>query len=855
MKASTLNKLPLPIAKVLSDRSSFTNALFSRPESLSALLPYDEFLTADSLYLLKDGSLGAVFQLELLEHEPMISKRIIEAVDGLKSFFSLPENCTLQFLFDQSFISTFDQQIADIESQFSDGHSVSNILFQERMHSTKESCSKRNEVSPMRRKLFLSIRYFPNLIKTRKAKDYLAKGEVTLYQELKEFTFELNAFKSILKSLEMSSPLKLNKLGATELLDFLRRFFNPVTYYKRSFASFNKNIPISDQFLYNSPVLDFSGIEREGTKSRTLSLKTSPLYAYHGGMAYFLKIPFPFKLSLNFSFPTKSKTKFFFDTKEFFLEHGTTAKSRLQKEEIKEIQEQLARNDRCLHLTFSVIIEGETEEELNNREKEICQIFNNELDCEVITEKDIGLGLTLNSLPLCYSPDADFSTQRAIRILRSDASKFIPIFDSFRGMKKPLSLFKSRENNLVPFSLLENETSNHTVVLADTGSGKSAFVIESIIAAKRMSPEPLIFIIDKKSSYSMLAEYFDGDLTVFDRNTNVPFSPFRGVYDEEKIAFLTKLISSAVLLTSPSFELESEHQAAITKALKLAYLKKCDRKGLTYLDGQLVKQETDEEVELSMEDFIVELGSLSDEKNERSREIIDILLSKLRPFYSDGVYAKFFNGGDRQKGKSKLFYIYDLDALDGDPVLQTLMTMAVIEEIRRILSLPENQGRTGFLIMEEFAMLGRNNPAFRDFAIDFAETMRKRGCWLITLTPRPQNYFELEVGKAFWSVASNYVFLQMNSDNVDFILEKSSLLDEASGEIVRSLKTIKGKHSEIFFTNKNKTIQGAFCYAQTPMGRWLSPTNASDTREALKALKKFEDKWEALDYLVKNFPH
>ena len=157
--------------------------------------------------------------------------------------------------------------------------------------------------------------------------------------------------------------------------------------------------------------------------------------------------------------------------------------------------------------------------------------------------------------------------------------------------------------------------------------------------------------------------------------------------------------------------------------------------------------------------------------------------------------------------------------------------------------------------MEEFAMLGRNNPAFRDFAIDFAETMRKRGCWLITLTPRPQNYFELEVGKAFWSVASNYVFLQKNSDNVDFILEKSSLLDEASGEIVRSLKTIKGKHSEIFFTNKNKTIQGAFCYAQTPMGRWLSPTNASDTREALKALKKFEDKWEALDYLVKNFPH
>lgn len=855
MKALKLNDLPLPITKALGDRSIFTNALFTRPDSLSALLPYDEYLEKEKLYLLKDGSLGVVYEAELLEHEPMTSKQIVESVEALKPFFSLPENCTLQFIYDQALVSSLDAQITTIETSYPEAHPVSKVLHQERMDLLRDSCLKQDEQSPLRRKLYLAIRYFPKIIKQRKVKDYLDRGEVTLYREMKEFVFELNTFKGVLKTIETSTPMKIKKLEAENLLDVLRRFFNPKTYYKRSFAPFNKNVPFSDQFIYNSPTLDFEGIEREGIKSRTLTLKTSPLYAYPGGMAYFLTLLFPFKLSLNFSFPTKAQTKTFFDAKEFFLEHGATAKARLQREEIKEVQEQLARNDRCLKLTFNVIIEGETEEELNDREQEICNIFNNKLDCEVIKESDIGLGLTLNALPLCYAPDADFSTQRAIRILRSDAVKFIPIFDSFRGTKTPLSLFLSRENNLAPVSLLENETSNHTAILADTGSGKSAFVIELLIAAKRLSPEPIVFIIDKKSSYSMLSEYYDGDLTVFDRNASVPFSPFRGVYDEEKIAFLTKLISSAVTLTSPSFQIESEHQSAITKALKLAYLKKCDQKGLTYLDGKLIRQDSDEEVELTMEDFVIELGSLNDEKNERSREITDTLLSKLRPFYGDGVYAKFFNGGERKKGKSKLFYIYDLDALDSDPVLQTLMTMAVIEEIRRILSLPENQGRTGFLVMEEFAMLGRNNPGFRDFAIDFAETMRKRGCWLITLTPRPQNYFELEVGRAFWSVASNYVFLQMNPDNVDFIKEKSSLLDEATAEIVRSLVTVNGKHSEIFYTNKNKTVQGAFRYAQTPMRRWLSPTNAKDAREAIKALEKFEDKWEALDYLVKNFPN
>ena len=369
-----------------------------------------------------------------------------------------------------------------------------------------------------------------------------------------------------------------------------------------------------------------------------------------------------------------------------------------------------------------------------------------------------------------------------------------------------------------------------------------------------MSPEPLVFIIYKKCSYSMIAEYYDGELTIFDRNVDIPFSPFRGVYDEEKIAFLTKLISSAVQLTSPSFLLESEHQTATTKALKLAYLKKRDRQGLTYLEGELFKQDTGEAVELSMEDFIVELDSLSDGNKERVREVVDPFLSKLRPFYDDGVYAKFFRGRIKQEKKSKFFYIYDLDALDGDTTLQTLMTMAVIEEIRCILALPENQGRTGFLVMEEFAMLGRNNPTFRDFAIDFAETMRKSGCWLITLKPRSQNYFDLEVGKAFWSVASNFVFLQINPDNVDFVSKDSSLLDEATMKVVRALRTVKGEYAEIFFTNKSKTKQGAFRYRQTTLDRWMSPTNAKDAREAIKALERFENKWEALDYLAKTFP-
>ena len=81
------------------------------------------------------------------------------------------------------------------------------------------------------------------------------------------------------------------------------------------------------------------------------------------------------------------------------------------------------------------------------------------------------------------------------------------------------------------------------------------------------------------------------------------------------------------------------------------------------------------------------------------------------------------------------------------------------------------------------------------------------------------------------------------------------MIDEANREIIRSLRTINGKYAEVFYMNKKKTRQGAFRYRQTPIDRWMSPTNAKDAAEAIRALEKFDNKWEALDYLAKKYPN
>ena len=152
-------------------------------------------------------------------------------------------------------------------------------------------------------------------------------------------------------------------------------------------------------------------------------------------------------------------------------------------------------------------------------------------------------------------------------------------------------------------------------------------------------------------------------------------------------------------------------------------------------------------------------------------------------------------------------------------------------------------------------MFGRDNPTASQFIIDAAETFRKLGYWLISLTPRPQNYFELDAGRAMWGVADNFIFLQMSADNVRYLTEKSSLLDEASTEIIKSLKTKRSEYAEIYYMNKKKTVQGAFRYFQTPLDKWLAPTSAKSANAAAKALERFNDnKWKALAYLAKHYP-
>lgn len=818
------------IESTLASRKQFVRALFERPDSFAKILPYEEYLKEAGMFVLRDGSLGAVFEVGLIEHEPVEAQHLVDIVDGLKSWFFLPENCTLQILFDQGHIPARDPVWDFKNTGFTKAHPVSKSLYEERLKLFKSFCEGKHRLSPLKRQALLSIRYFPERTKMNSILRLMERGERLLFDSMNEMTLEVSEFSQILAQFMESSKVPLKRVDGPKLVDFLRRFFNPKEYLERDFAPFNPHISISEQIVYAGLTGTLEGLEREGLKTRTISIKTSPRRVTPGGMANFLQLNFPFRLSLNFSFPKAAKVKSYFDMKEFFLQNSPSARAKRQQQELKSIQERLAHDERCLFMTFSVVVEGENDEVLSQRSRAIAGVFHNDLECEVIKEEMIGFGLCLNALPLFYTPAADQSSQRFIRIMNKDATKLLPVFDSYRGMENPMQLYLSRENNLVRFSWFANPISNHTAILGDTGSGKSKFALDCVQAAKLKSPEPIVFVIDKRASCEALCQEFDGNLSVFDPKREMPFSPFRGIFDDAKVQFLTKLILTAIKLTSTSFELESHHLAIVSRSLKEAYLRRAREKGIAYKDGELIEADSENEVSVSMDDVIAAMAGLtSEEEFESLKEQIEDLITRLMPFYGDGVYAPYFRGqGKTKKGNKKRLYAYDLEALDSDETLKVLMSMCVIHEIMTIMAEPESLKCGGVLYIEELGCLGKDNPIVGEFVVEAAQRMRKMGFFLIGVAPNPRIYFETEAGKAIWGGADNFFFLKMSPDNVRYLKENSSLLGSAALEVVGSLETRMNEYAEVFYTDKNGAHQGAFRYVQSHLDRETSVNSERD---------------------------
>jgi hypothetical protein len=676
----------------------------------------------------------------------------------------------------------------------------------------------------------------------------LADSVVTGFHQ---FERRVEEFEKILSRIESLSELKLKRIDASELRGVIRRAFGET---ESVVAPINECIPLNEQLLFERSEADSAGLIGKRV-TRTVSLLV-PTSHYEGASSLFLKLKFPFTLSLRFTFPTKAKVNKFLAVKEWCTKNSYSPRSRKQFEDIQLTKKRLADDDPCIHMCWSVTVEGANEQEAVKRAHAVQAFAVESFDCNAIIESEIGFDLLRNSLPLHYDARSEWGTQRHVPLHRSEVINFLPIFDSFRGTNRPLQIFESREGNLVPMSAIEAQTCQHAVFIGNSGSGKSALINNVINGLKLLNPEPIVFVIDFNTSQIMNVKYYGGELNIFSQNESCPASVFRGIYDQKKITVLTNWIIEAIRLTSPTFQAESEHKEAISQAIKLAYIKKARASGLKFVEGDLFKFDSDTPVSIDMDAISAELSYLPGEEGfEKFREPVEDLLVKLRNFYGDGLYASYYRPSENAKPYDKRFYVYDLINLESDPVLLNLTVASIFEEIRQVKMKPENQEREIWTVLDEIAVLGRESKILTQYFVNKAETGRKEAFWIIGATNRPQNFVEIQVCLALMQVSQHVFVLPMDQDNVRLFGEQSGFLTAADQENVISLEMRKGVHAEGYYIDKSSGRRGVFRYKQTPYERWQSPTNSKEGKEALRALKRFQDDAvQALDFLVKTYP-
>lgn len=828
--------------KILNELSS----RYAKEPKLNVLetLPYREFRSDKNIFILNDASLGVVYRLNLKEHEPMSADDVKDLKSQLEQWLNLPSNCLAQFYFEQKPLSSEGLQVST-DLGYEPENKVASFL-------RKKRIEKMVSQTLFERACYFSIRFIPEA-SALNISDYLPEDMAgSILRGLHQFEKRVEEFEKILSRLESLTRVKIERIDATQLRSIVRNSLGVLKDTPQ--ASMNTNVPLNEQLLFEPIQADSSGLSGE-VKSRTVSFLV-PSDHYEGVSSLFLKLNFPFILSLRMSFPSKAKTARFLGIKEWCTKNSFSPKSKRQFEEIQQTKRRLAEGDPCVHLSWSVTVYGETEELLMDRANRVSAFAIEAFDGNTIIETEIGFDLLRSGLPLHFDPKSEWGTQRHVPLHRSEIVNFLPIFDSFQGTKKALQVFRSRDFNVVPFSTIEGQTSQHGIFLGDSGSGKSAFINNVLNGIKAITPEPIVFVVDFNTSQTMNVKFYNGELNVFTHGTTCPASVFRGVYDQKKVTVLTNWICEAIRLTSPSFQIESEHKEAISQAIRHAYKKKVLAAGLKFVEGDLFEFESHESICVDMDALAAELAYLPAEEGfERFRKPIEDLLLKLRNFYGDGLYASYFRPSAERLAFDKRFYVYDLGQLQGDAVLLNLTVGCIFEEIRQLKLLPENQSREIWAVLDEIAALGRESDLLTQYFINKAETARKDAFWIYGATNRPQNFFEIPVCLALFQLAEHFCFLPMDKDNVQRLSTYSEKISEADKENIASLRTERGKQSEVYYIGKSTGKRGVLVYEQTPHEHWQSPTNAKEGREALRALKKFnDDAVQAIDYLVATFP-
>ncbi len=440
-------------------------------------------------------------------------------------------------------------------------------------------------------------------------------------------------------------------------------------------------------------------------------------------------------------------------------------------------------------------------------------------------EKFITLPAFIASLPLQYTPTMDppnRGMQRAVTAHSINAASLFFAQGDWVGNKPEDGgpLLVSRRGQLASFNLLETSTNYNFVVVAASGSGKSFFINE--IVADFLARDGMVRLLDVGRSYLRTCEIAGGVNLIFDPNNPVSMNPFYGITEERDLAEMLPMLKA--LLRQMAYPLQSEEDTPSWEyqALEAAVVAAWD-----------LKREATE-----LKDVYDWLLAHPD---DRARD----LAFQLAPF-AIGRYSPWFTG-PRQVQFDNKFIVVELEELNSDPELQSVVLTLCIHQITKEMYLSDVRIPKLLAIDEAWALLGNmKTGAFIETAFRRA---RKYNGIAGVITQSFEDFSKSPAARATIQNAAWKFVLHQHAESLQFAADNKLILaDEYLLDLLKSVKSGAG-FSEVYVWSKEG--QGLYRFITDRHSYYTFTTNPKDKSRMANLTAQGHTLLEAIDILAK----
>jgi len=389
-------------------------------------------------------------------------------------------------------------------------------------------------------------------------------------------------------------------------------------------------------------------------------------------------------------------------------------------------------------------------------------------------------------LPMNSSYESEIIIKRGKTMFDFNAAHLSPVQSDWKGTGMPALLMKSRRGQLQSINIFDGSEGFNAIIAAQTGSGKS-FITQHIIYSYYTMPNVSnIWIIDIGESYKLMCESVGGVYLDFREDANFVINPFSHCDDvNEDMDLFVSLISK---MSKPQDNVTDTEKAVIEESIIKAY----------ELNGK----------KTNIDKIIDVLNEISETAQEYpKRHAAEVISTNLFRWGSTGAYGKYFNGENNIDLFHKLV-VLELRNLNQREDLRNVVLMILFYHISKIIYVDDDRTKRKMLILDE-AWQFFDDPKIAKFIEKGYRSFRKHGSSAITITQSINDFYKNDSTREMMFQASYWLLLKQKAESINLLKKEERIaLSDYEYEILESIRTIKGKYSEIFFI--------------TPLGRGVS---------------------------------